>query len=99
MEVDCRRQKLDLVWASIFLTVFAMWGLFVLAVSESSEMQLTAVAMACGLLFSLVTVPVLLVFSGNGRGLLVVGRVLVCLQLLCQVAAILICVLAIVRNA
>lgn len=88
METDNRRQKLDVVWASVFLTAFAMWGVFVLAASEASDLQLTAVGLALGLIFSLFTVPLLLLFSGSGRGLLLVGRILVCVQLLCLVAAV-----------
>lgn len=99
MEMNRRQAKLDLVWASVFLSAFAMWGLLVLALSEASELQLAAAAMVLGLLFALVTVSLLLLSARDGRGLLVAGRILVCAQLLCHVAAVVAIIVLLVRDA
>ncbi|MBN1361818.1 MAG: hypothetical protein JW993_14575 [Sedimentisphaerales bacterium] len=88
MEIDYRQQKLDLVWASVFLAAFAVSGLLVLALTEASELQITAALMALGLLFAVVTVPLLLLFAGSGRGLCALGRILIVVQLLCHVTAV-----------
>lgn len=88
METNWRQSKVDLVWASLFLAVFAMWGLTVIVFGQVPGLQFVAAALAVGLLVSLIAVSVLLWFSGAGPGLLVAGRLLVCLQLLCHIAAV-----------
>jgi hypothetical protein len=99
MEADYRRQKLDLVWASVFLAAFAMWGVTLLGASGASDVQVLALAIVCGLLLSVITVPFLLLFGSNGLGPLVVGRILVCLQLLCHIAAFALGILQAVVNS
>jgi hypothetical protein len=98
METDYRRQKLDLVWASVFLTAFAVWGLTALVSSGGSDLLVIAVVATIGLFFSIVTVPLLLFFGGNGLGLLIVGRILVFLQTLCLAASVVLCLIAMIAN-
>lgn len=83
--------KMDLVWASVFLTVFAASGLSIVVASQEPELIPTAVALMVGALVSLVTVPLLLCAPGFSPTLLAGGRILVCLEAACLAVA---CVLA-----
>lgn len=98
MEIDSRRQKLDLVWASVFPAAFAIWALTIIS-SSGSDVQIVGLAMGCGLFLSVVTGSLLLLCGGSGRGLLVFGRILVVLQLLLQAAAFALLILAAILNA
>jgi hypothetical protein len=100
MEADLRRQKLDLVWASVFPAVFAMWGLTMLIGNDGGDgAELMALLMASGLFLAVLTASILLLFGGSGRRLLAIGRVLVALQLLCLIATTAAFVLVIVRSS
>lgn len=99
METDPHRQKLDLVWASVIPAVFAMWGLTMLIGTGGGDgAQVMALVMACGLFLSVLTASILLLCGGHGRGLLIVGRILVCLQLLCLVATLALFILVVVNS-
>ncbi len=69
MEADLRRQKLDLVWASVFPAVFAMWGLTMLIGNDGGDgAELMALLMASGLFLAVLTASILLLFGGSGCG-------------------------------
>ena len=100
MEMDLRRQKLDLVWACVFPTVFAMWVLTMLVVTGGGDgVEVMALVMFFGLFLSVFTASILLLCGGHGKSLLVIGRVLVVLQLLCLAAVVALGILAIVKNS
>ena len=99
MDANQRRQKLDLVWASIFLAAFAAWGLTMLVLLQAgSELAPIAIAMTLTLLLSVLAVPLLLLFPGGGRAVLLIGRVLVCLQLLSLAAALVMGIMLMARS-
>ena len=98
MDANHRRQKLDLVWASIFLAAFAAWGLTMLAYLQGSDLAPIAIAMTLALLVSVLAVPLPLLFAGGGRGVLLIGRVLVCLQLLSLAAALVMGIMLMARS-
>ncbi len=91
MESNQRREKLDLVWGSVFLTTFAAWGMtLMMSVGPGSEAVPIMIAMMISLILSLVTVPLLLSVSGSSAVLLARGRTLLCLQAFCLVLALVI---------
>ena len=91
MENDQNREKLHLVWASVFLTAFAMWAMTVmLSVQLGQEALPIAIAMMISLIVSPVTVTALLSVPGSSAVLLARGRMLLWLQLFCLVVALLI---------
>ena len=97
MESNQRREKLDLVWGSVFLTTFAAWGMtLMMSVGPGSEAVPIMIAMMISLILSLVTVPLLLSVSGSSAALLGGGRVLLWLQAACLGAA---CVLGVILMA
>ena len=93
MNDDDRRLKMDLVWASVFLTSFAAWGLSTVVAAEEPELIPTAVALTLGALVSLVSVPLLLCVPGCGPNLLAKGRILVGIEAACLAVA---CVLGVI---
>lgn len=81
--------KLQLVWASVFLMACAAYGFTtIMAYGPGSEAGPMCGAIALGMLLSIFTVPFLLMFAGNGRGLMLIGRLLVGSQMLCLVGAV-----------
>ncbi len=90
MSDDDRRLKTDLVWATVFLTVFALWGLSIIVGSQESALIPTAIALMIGGLFSLISMPLLLCGPGCSPTLLFVCRTLVWIEVVClQVACVL----------
>ncbi len=84
MENNQDREKLHLVWGSVFLTTFAAWGMTImLFVGPDSEALPIAIAMMISMILSLVTVPLLLSVPGSSASLLAGGRVLLWLQAFC----------------
>ncbi len=96
MESNQRREKLDLVWGSVFFTTFAGWGLTMVVFGGGTGTEAIAIALTIGALLSLVTVPLLLSVPGSSAALLAGGRVLLWLQAACLGAA---CVLGIILMA
>ena len=89
MENNQNREKLHLVWGSIFLAVFAAWGMSIMvSVETGSEAEPIAIAMLISMILSLVTVPLLLSVPGSSAALLAGGRVLLWLQAFCLGAAL-----------
>ena len=95
MEMDLRRQKLDLVWACVFPTVLTM----LVVTGGGDGVEVMALVMFFGLFLSVFTASILLLCGGHGKSLLVIGRVLVVLQLLCLAAVVALGILAIVKNS
>ncbi len=75
-----RREKLDLVWGSVFLFTFAMWGLTLLIPDGPVPIM---IALGIGVFLSLVTVPLLLSVPGSSATLLKAGRILLWLEVSC----------------
>ena len=75
-----RREKLDLVWGSVFLFTFAMWGLTLLIPDGPGPIM---IALLISVLLSLVTVPLLLSVPGSSATLLKAGRILLWLEVSC----------------
>jgi hypothetical protein len=92
MENDQNREKLHVVWASVFLTAFAMWAMtMMLYVGNRLGSTLPiAIAMMISLILSPVVVTLLLSVSGSSAVLLARGRTLLCLQAFCLVLALVI---------
>ncbi len=66
MENNQEREKLHLVWGSVFLTAFAAWGMSIMVfVDAGSEADPIAIAMLISMILSLVTVPLLLSVPGS----------------------------------
>ncbi len=82
MEDDQRRAKQSVVWAAVFLTISAAWGLTIVAFTGTDKLIPVAIAFVLGALVSFITVPLLLLTDGCGPGLLWVGRILICLEAL-----------------
>ena len=90
MENNQEREKLHLVWGSVFLTAFAAWGMSIMVfVDAGSEADPIAIAMLISMILSLVTVPLLLSVPDSSAALLVGGRVLLWLQAFCLGVALL----------
>ena len=84
MENNQDREKLRLVWGSVFLTAFVAWGMTIMvSVGAGSEAVPIAIAMMISMILSLVTVPLLLTVPGSSAALLAGGRVLLWLQAFC----------------
>ena len=99
METEPRRQKLDLVWASVFPAGFAVWVLTMLIANGGGDgAEVLGLLIFFALFLSVFTASILLLCGGHGRGLLVVGRVLVCLQLLCLAAGVVLAVLMVLNG-
>lgn len=89
MDVDKRYEKLQLVWASVYLMACALIGFAILvASSPGSEAIPMAVAIVACMFVSVFTVPFLLLSGGAGSRLLIVGRVLVSLQMFFLMSAL-----------
>ena len=78
-----RREKLDVVWGTVFLTAFAMWGLTMLIFEGGRGSGPIVVALGIGVLLSLVTVPLLLSVPGSSATRLTAGRILLWLEASC----------------
>ncbi len=83
MDNSQKREKLDLVWGSVFLTTFGMWGLTLMVFAGGTGTEPIGIALMIGVLLSLVTVPLLLSVPGSSAALLAGGRALLWLQALC----------------
>ena len=84
MENDQNREKLHLVWGSVFLAAFAAWGMtLMMSVRPGSEALPIMIAMMISMILSLVTLPLLLSVPGSSAALLAGGRVLLWLQAFC----------------
>ena len=81
---DQERDKLRLVWGTVFLAACAAWGMQIMvSVNAGSEAEPIVIAMMISMILSLVTVPLLLSVPGSSAALLVGGRVLLWLQAFC----------------
>ena len=90
------KEKLHLVWGSVFLTAFAGWGLTIVFFSgaiNDPDIISIVISMMIGALFSLITVPLLLSVPGSSPALLAGGRILLWIQSLCLVTA---CVIGVI---
>ncbi len=88
MENNQEREKLHLVWGSVFLTAFAAWGMSIMVFVDAGS-EADPIAMLISMILSLVTVPLLLSVPGSSAALLVGGRVLLWLQAFCLGVALL----------
>ena len=78
-----RREKLDLVWGSVFLFTFAMWGVTLLILEGGTGTAPIMIALGIGVILSLVIVPLLLSVPGSSATLLKAGRILLWLEVSC----------------
>ena len=84
MESNHKKEKLHLVWGSVYLAALAAWGMTIMfSVEAGSEVLPIVIAMMISVLLSAVTVPLLLSVPGSSAALLGGGRVLLWLQALC----------------
>ena len=91
MENDQNREKLHLVWGSVFLTAFAMWAISLMAFAGTgSETVPILIAMMLSIILSPVMVTLLLSVPGSSAVLLARGRLLLWLQGFCLVVALVI---------
>ena len=80
------RQKIHIVWASVFLCAIFVWGLSMVITTGGAPSPVGEFLLV-GFLLSVVNVPLLLSQPGNGPALLAGGRILLWLQVACLVVA------------
>ena len=83
---DGHRQKIHIVWASVFMCAICTWGV-TMAIAAPGPPEEVTILLALGLVLSVVNVPLLLSQPGNSSALLAGGRILVWLQVVCFVGA------------
>jgi len=88
MDNSQKREKLDLVWGSVFLTTLGMWGLTMMVFAGGTGTEPIGIALMIGVLLSLVTVPLLLSVPRSSATLLTAGRILLWLEAGCLAAAL-----------
>ena len=76
---ESRRQKIDLVWAAVYVSVVATVALALLfSFAGSSGIDtVIAIDLVVGWTLSVISVVTLLLLSGAGRALLLFGRILI----------------------
>ena len=83
---DGHRQKIHIVWASVFLCAIFVWGVSMVITTDGAP-PLVGEFLLVGFILSIVNVPLLLSQPGNGPALLAGGRILLWLQVACLVGA------------
>lgn len=83
MDDTQRREKLDIVWGSVFLTAFAALSWMILIFLGAFQLSFVAKALTVSAGMSIVTVPLLLSVPGSSPALLAGGRILLWLQAIC----------------
>ncbi len=83
---DGHRQKIHIVWASVFMCALCVWGIS-MVIGTGGAPPLVGEFLLVGFILSIVNVPLLLSQPGNGPALLAGGRILLWLQVACLVGA------------
>ena len=83
---DGYRQKIHIVWASVFMCALFVWGVSLMVLGDGAPPGVGEFLLV-GFILSVVNVPLLLSQPGNGPALLAGGRILLWLQVACIVGA------------
>ncbi|MCZ6574709.1 MAG: hypothetical protein O7C98_16275 [Planctomycetota bacterium] len=83
---DGLRQKIHIVWASVFLCAIFVWGVSMMITTDGAP-PMVGEFLLVGFILGVVNVPLLLSQPGNGPALLAGGRILLWLQVACIVGA------------
>ena len=83
---DGHRQKINIVWASVFMCALFVWGVSLVVLGGGAP-PLVGEFLLVGFILSVINVPLLLSQPSNGPALLAGGRILLWLQVACIVGA------------